>query len=376
MQPTQNKNPQQLYGADIKDFSTLINSTPSCLKLVTKDGDLLNMNKIGLELIEAEGMEQVQNACVYDLVEESHRDNFIKFNEYICKGNKGSLTFEIVALNGTRRWMETYAAPYQLTNGETAHLAITNDISEKVRTNEEMKLKDQALLESARLSALGEFTGGIAHEINNPLAILSSRSALLKMSLENSKEDIDRDKLMEGLGVIEQTVERISQIIKNLKSFSRKSDGEDVCECDVNNVIDSTLSLCREKFILSNIDISITITPNSSVSCQQIQLSQVFMNLLNNSFDAVSNLSDKWVKISDKKTETHYEIYFTDSGKGIDDAIRNKIMSPFFTTKDAGKGTGLGLSISYNFMENFGGKLILNEQSINTEFILQFPLKN
>ncbi len=148
-------NPTELYGADISDFSKLINSTPSCLKLLTKNGELLNMNKIGLDLIEAENMEQVQGANVYSIVAESHREDFINFNHIICSGNKGSLTFEIVGLKGKRRWMETYAAPYQLTNGEIAHLAITNDNSEKVRTNEEIKLKDQALMESARLSALG-----------------------------------------------------------------------------------------------------------------------------------------------------------------------------------------------------------------------------
>jgi C4-dicarboxylate-specific signal transduction histidine kinase len=334
------------------------------------------MNKIGLDLIEAENMEQVQGANVYSIVAESHREDFINFNHFICSGNKGSLTFEIVGLKGKRSWMETYAAPYQLTNGEIAHLAITNDISEKVRTNEEIILKDQALMESARLSALGEFTGGIAHEINNPLAILSSRSALLGMELNNSDGEIDRKKLLNGLSEIEQTVDRIGKIITNLKSFSRKPDNENSYECSVYDTVDSTLSLCREKFKHSNIDIQVDITPTSLICCQQIQLSQVFMNLLNNSFDAVNELPDKWIKIADSKTNTHYEISFTDSGMGISESIRTKIMTPFFTTKDVGKGTGLGLSISYKFMENFGGKLLLNEQSENTQFILRFPLKS
>ncbi len=194
------------------------------------------------------------------------------------------------------------------------------------------------------------------------------------MGLNNSDGEIDRKKLLNGLSEIEQTVDRIGKIITNLKSFSRKPDNENSCECSVYDTVNSTLSLCREKFKHSNIDIRVDITPTSLICCQQIQLSQVFMNLLNNSFDAVNELPDKWIKIADSKTNTHYEISFTDSGMGISESIRTKIMTPFFTTKDVGKGTGLGLSISYKFMENFGGKLLLNEQSENTQFILRFPL--
>lgn len=125
----------QLMGEGVFNLDSLITATPSCLKVISKDGSLLNMNQQGLDLIEAENLESVLGADVYEIVEESHREKFMAFNQRICSGESDRLVFEIVGLQGTKRWMETYAAPYKLTNGETAHIAITNDISEKVTKN-------------------------------------------------------------------------------------------------------------------------------------------------------------------------------------------------------------------------------------------------
>lgn len=125
------------------DVENIINKTPSCLKIVSKEGLLLHMNPQGLRLIESPDFESVNGANVYDIVHPEFRDSFIKFNEMICQGNSGSLSFKIVGLQGTERWMQTFASPYQLESGETAHIAITNDITEI----HERKLLDEAINE-------------------------------------------------------------------------------------------------------------------------------------------------------------------------------------------------------------------------------------
>lgn len=122
--------------ARLNQLNTMMTSTPSCLKVITREGSLINMNPQGIRLIEAESFESVEGADVYQIVEESHREKFKEFNEKICEGNHGSLTFEIVGLKGTKRWMETFAAPFILDNGEMAHIAITNDISERIKSKE------------------------------------------------------------------------------------------------------------------------------------------------------------------------------------------------------------------------------------------------
>ncbi|PIP89931.1 MAG: hypothetical protein COW01_00465 [Bdellovibrionales bacterium CG12_big_fil_rev_8_21_14_0_65_38_15] len=112
------------------NLDLMINQSPSCLKIISANGELIMMNKTGLDLIEAEDMESVFGADVYLIVEESHREKFKKFNEEICNGKSGRLTFEIIGLKGTHRWMETHASPYMLPNGKIAHISITNDITE------------------------------------------------------------------------------------------------------------------------------------------------------------------------------------------------------------------------------------------------------
>ncbi len=123
--------------ARINELKSILSSTPSCLKIISKEGRLLNMNPQGLNLIEADDFPSVEGANVYEIVEESHREKYIKFNERICSGYSGSLIFEIVGLRGTRRWMETFAAPYKIDGGEVAHIAITNDISERIKAKHE-----------------------------------------------------------------------------------------------------------------------------------------------------------------------------------------------------------------------------------------------
>ena len=161
-----------LVGNTERNLRAMIASTPSCLKIVDKDGRLLAMNPQGIQLIEAPDEESVIGADVYEIVHEDYREQFIEFNKKVCAGDQGHLVFEIVGLEGTRRWMETYAAPYALTNGEYAQIAITNDITEKIEYEREIELQRQALVNSSRLASLGEMAGGIAHEINNPLAII------------------------------------------------------------------------------------------------------------------------------------------------------------------------------------------------------------
>ena len=120
----------QIVDGLVDNLDIMINNSPSCLKLISSKGELIMMNKTGLDLIESPDMESVLGADVYSIVEESHRTKFIEFNELICSGKSGNLVFEIVGLKGTKRWMETYASPYVLENGKIAHIAITNDITE------------------------------------------------------------------------------------------------------------------------------------------------------------------------------------------------------------------------------------------------------
>lgn len=109
------------------------------------------------------------------------------------------------------------------------------------------------------------------------------------------------------------------------------------------------------------------------ISCHPAQISQIILNLLNNSFDAVSVLEEKWVRLVVKENKNDVEIQVTDSGKGIPYEYQSKLTQPFFTTKASGKGTGLGLSISQVIAEAHHGELYLDKESKNTRFIVKLP---
>ena len=123
---------KKLVGNTEQNLREMIAATPSCLKIVDEEGRLLAMNPQGIQLIEAPDEDSVVGVDVYSLVQEDLRERFIELNRKVCSGQNGHLIFEIIGLEGTKRWMETHAAPYALTNGEYAQIAITNDITEKV----------------------------------------------------------------------------------------------------------------------------------------------------------------------------------------------------------------------------------------------------
>jgi hypothetical protein len=143
----------------------------------------------------------------------------------------------------------------------------------------------------------------------------------------------------------------------------------------VRGLLESTLCLCQEKFKHRGIEVTMDIEPpNLVMHCQQVQFSQVLLNLFSNACDAIEKLPEKWLRISVRQTPegiTRFEI--TNSGKGVPQAVQEKMFNPFFTTKEIGKGTGLGLSISQGIIKAHGGKLYLNSACPNTRLVIDLP---
>lgn len=364
----------KLLRLEKSDFTTILDSTPSCLKILTKDGSLLKMNSVGLSLIEAPNFESVMGASVYDLVIEEHRDLYIAFNERICSGKEESLIFNIIGLNGTERIMETYARPYKLTNGETAQLAITNDITKRINAEKDLIKNKQALEEASRLAAIGEFAAGIAHEINNPLAIIYGKAQLLDIQLKKlvDIEHNNIEPIVNTLNSITETIIHTSDIINNLKTFSRAPEYNQLEWSNLQSNVNNALKMCSKKCADFNIEIILNVDPEIEVTCSPVGLSQVILNLINNSFDAIKEKESKWLKIESMVSNKKVQLAVTDSGNGINPELKTKILQPFFTTKEPGKGTGLGLSISANSMEKMNAQLFLNDKVDNTQFILEF----
>ncbi len=235
---------------------------------------------------------------------------------------------------------------------------------------EQQSLKDrQAAINAVRLSSLGQMAGGIAHEINNPLAIIQGVCERMDKKIKSgSTED-----LAKMAAIISKTTKRIALIIAGLKLVARDGSTDPIGEVAVKTILDDTHGLCAEKFKNSGIHLFVSdVSADVTLPCRSAQIGQVLINLLNNSFDAVAGLEARWVRIDVADSPTQLEISVSDSGKGIVPEVAEKIMDPFFTTKPIGKGTGLGLSVSKAIIESHGGELYLDPSSPNTRFVIKF----
>jgi PAS domain S-box-containing protein len=239
-------------------------------------------------------------------------------------------------------------------------LIIIDNITDRVR------LEDQ-LVQSEKLTSIGLLAAGVAHEVNTPLAVISSYSQMLRKQI--GPEDTGY-KLLEKITA--QTF-RASQIVNNLLSFSRMNATE-VAPLDVHKVINETLSLLEHPLKTSRIKVQSELSARPpTVTGNAGKLQQVFLNLFLNARDAMPEGGVLVIRTS--IVDGRIEIIVTDSGVGISRDHIKKIYDPFFTTKTPGKGTGLGLSVSYGIVKEHGGSITV-ESSVGegTSFRLDFPL--
>lgn len=230
--------------------------------------------------------------------------------------------------------------------------------------------QEEQIVQSAKITALGEMAAGIAHEINNPLCIIAASAYYLQ--IEVGKNVSDSEKIKETAKTILSTTERASDICRSLLTFARKSDGLPAQDVPVRKIIKDSFALCSHRIENLNIDYNDEALDESQVSCVPIEASQIILNLLMNACDAIHDLDEKWIKVSTQTHEDKVLLRVQDSGRGITSEIRQNIFSPFYTTKDVGKGVGMGLSISRALAEKNKGSLIYEENE-QTTFLLALP---
>lgn len=243
-------------------------------------------------------------------------------------------------------------------------------------SQEKVLEQQQTLITTSKMSSLGEMAGGIAHEINTPLAVVSMRVEQLTECLEEG--DFESLDLKENLILIKKTTDRIAKIVNGLRFFAREGRQGQPENVKIATLIEDTLSLCLERFANHGVTLHMEKEEgyeNLELECHPVEISQVLLNLLNNAHDAIQQNEEKWVQISIKDQLDWIQVSVTDSGSGIPQEVQKKIMQPFFTTKEIGKGTGLGLSISKGIVESHHGQFFIDNKSKNTRFTIRLPKK-
>ena len=235
---------------------------------------------------------------------------------------------------------------------------------------EVLRERSEKFLGQSKFSELGMMSAGIAHEINNPLAVIQARTTQLLRIYRNPDKQKD---LGEGLQQILYTSERINKTIQGVREFVHQDEQAPLNEVALKDLFDDVLAFTGQRMKNHGISLRFYGLENFSVICHKIQLEQVILNLLNNSFDAIEFLPDKWIEVSCHEKDGKIQLFFKDSGKGIPPEISERMMEPFFSTKDIGKGTGLGLALARGIVEKHGGTLNYLPKCQHTTFLLELP---
>ena len=278
-----------------------------------------------------------------------------------------------IKINPSFKLVDEFSLLARAINHLTFSAAKYNEYSQVKLSEAEKNLRmEQAKsVNASKMASLGEMAGGVAHEINNPLAIILGKSTILERML--SKPVLEKEKMHDAIDKINKNADRIARIVKGLRRFSRNAENDPYELVNLNEIMNEVMDLCFEKLKHGNISLEVVCPEDLSFDCRSTEIAQVLLNLISNASDAIEKNEDKWIQVSAAKNKGTVTIKITDSGSGIPKEIAEKIMQPFFTTKEVGKGTGLGLSISQGIIQHHGGKFYINEQSPNTQFVIELP---
>jgi PAS domain S-box-containing protein len=291
----------------------------------------------------------------------------------------------ILALIGEGKGFKNYETTRVTKDGHTIFVSITlsplknrnteiigaskiiRDITKEHELRNALSAEQAKALHTSKLASLGEMSAGIAHEINNPLSIISGTVALIS-KMNNVPQPITNK-----MSTISRATERISKIVSGLRKFSRTTNEGSRKEVALSAIIQETMILCEVKAKRFSVPIKTEIHTDAHILCDEIEIEQVVINLVNNAIDAIGHCPNKWVKIVLFDANNELVLQVHDSGDGISKEIEARLFEPFFTTKAVNEGTGLGLSIVKGIVEQHKGKITLNRSFPNTCFEVRFP---
>lgn len=346
-----------------KELNLIINSFPGGVSLI-KDRKYIYVNEVVSKYTGIEPNLFINEPVGFVLEDHS----FFTIYDDFEKSELKKLTQEVtLTVDGKEKLF--FLLLKKMEGDDSIVIAITLDIHGQ-RQNE------MALQSAAKMAAIGEMSSSLAHEINNPLAVISAQVNQLVRALDSLEFPVaEKTRFEAGLQRIYKTVFRISEIIKGLRQIARNDTSDPKQLVIFEEIIQETLSLCEAKCKNKGIEIRNGLDSRPSwVLCHPAQMLQVILNLINNSIYAVENLDEKWIEVSTIKMGDTVVVKVKDSGRGIDKSVADKIMTPFFTTKPTGKGTGLGLSISKSIIEQHLGNFYYDSTEKNTTFAINLTL--
>jgi PAS domain S-box-containing protein len=358
-------------------FRQLLEVAPEAILEVGEDGRILLVNEAAEQMF-GYNRDEFLTLHVDALVPDAQRENHALYRlHYTRKPNRRPMGSGL-QLNAQRKDHSLFPVEISLSpihsNDAVRVIALVRDVTDRRKAEAQLEANRAQLVSSARLASLGKMAGGIAHEINNPLAIIhASADDLLRRAKQSAPVPLEI--VLRNGERIQQTADRIARIIKSMRRLAREGSRDRLCSTQVSKIVEESLEVCRERFRDHSVKLLLPpIDPELHVYCREVQIAQVLVNLLQNAFDAVlEQPEDRWIRLDVRLREDAVVFSVIDSGRGVPPEVKARIMEPFFTTKGVGKGTGLGLSISRTIIEEHSGKLELTEEAGHTCFSFRLP---
>lgn len=367
---TRRKELEEKLAASEERYQAIFESTPNALFVLDADTlDILNCNDSATTSY-GYANEEFTGRSFLMLFRKEERDDWRE----ILKTKREIDQCSHVTRDGRTIYVTIRISPAEFQDQKVL-IASCADITKKLEA-------EQQLIQASKMTTLGEMATGVAHELNQPLAILKTISNLLSRRVSRHHEMDERmlEEIAEGVST---HVDRASKIIDHMREFGRKSDLKTM-PVNINSVLQRAFDFFSQQLNVRNIRVEWRLQETLPfIMADSNRLEQVIINLLINARDAIE---DRWKKekpenlekritITTESTDKEVVIRVCDTGSGIPDAIRTKLFEPFFTTKDVGKGTGLGLSISYGIVKDYGGSI----QAVRMDgegacFVITFPV--
>lgn len=366
---------------------TIIETDPECVQVLGTAGEILEMNRAGLTMLEAESMESVRGRDFRSFLGAGYEESFASLFGGVMAGRTGKLEFQIVGLKGKRLWVDTHAAPMRNAAGGIAtFLGITRDITER-------KNNEERLRQTQKMNAFGQLAGGVAHDFNNQLAAIQGYAEMLSARL--TQPDLKR-----FAASIETAAKRSAELTRNLLTFARQAPSQSI-PLDVHALVNETMELL-DRTIDKRITVSSRLLAEpSTIMGDPSQFQNALLNLALNARDSMPEGGDlsfsteivalgaagagpahrEAVPHSDPNLNLADGLYLhlsiADSGHGMTEEVKRRLFEPFFTTKPIGKGTGMGLASVFGTVKIHHGAITLaSEPGHGTVFHLYFPSRD
>lgn len=341
---------------EFERMKIILDTTPCTVSWIKDDYTFLGVNQTLAKTCEIPAEEFIGKEIGWY----THNKHFLNFTKHLFSSKEKTVYQEIkTELEGACR--SFWVVGTKMDDNKKA-VIIGIEITELKNLEENVNFME-------KLSSLGEMVASIVHEVNNPLMMINAQSSKIKKLIK--KQEFDN--IEESLNKINSTTEKISSIIRGVKSFVRHGENDPFIEENLAQIFGDARAICEGRIKENGIKMIVDLPEGIKINCNLTQIFQVFVNLITNSIDALENIDEKVIEIKAENINEKLIITFQDSGDGIPLDIQKKIFESFFTTKAFGKGTGLGLSLCKKIMKAHNGDMRIDNDASNTVFVIEFP---